>query len=283
MAIKWSEFDVLVLSTSGGKDSQTMLRQVHQQIIDQHWYGRLVVVHADLGRVEWQGVPELAAEQAAAYGWELEIVSRPEGDLLQHVLKHGKFPGQATRFCTSDHKTAQIAKLITREVDGWHQEHAKPGRKIADRRCRVANVLGLRSQESAKRAARDQVQLNTRLSNKTKREVFDVLPIQDWTEDQVWADIRESGVRHHEAYDLGMPRLSCCFCIFAKRDVLLLAGHHNTDLLREYAAVEAETGHQFLGKPGGRSSIRLADILADVEAGVQPDTSRLASGFGDMG
>jgi hypothetical protein len=29
---------------------------------------RLVVVHADLGRVEWQGTAELARRQAEAYG-----------------------------------------------------------------------------------------------------------------------------------------------------------------------------------------------------------------------
>lgn len=32
--------------------------------------------------------------------------------------------------------------------------------------------------------------------------------------------------------DLGMPRLSCCFCIFSPRSALLLAGKHNPGLRR---------------------------------------------------
>lgn len=60
---------------------------------------------------------------------------------------------------------------------------------------------------------------------------------------QVWARIRASGVRHHYAYDLGMPRVSCCFCIFAPREALLLAGKHNPELLAEYVRVERKNGH----------------------------------------
>ena len=36
-----------------------------------------------------------------------------------------------------------------------------------------------------------------------------------WKVEDVWARIKASGVEHHKAYDLGMSRLSCCFCVFA--------------------------------------------------------------------
>ena len=84
------------------------------------------------------------------------------------------------------------------------------------------------------------------------------------TVDEVWDTIKKSGVRHHEAYDLGMPRLSCTFCVFSPRNALLLSGHNNTEMLREWVAVEKKIGFTFTQK------IKLADILADVEAGVQP-------------
>ena len=54
--------------------------------------------------------------------------------------------------------------------------------------------------------------------------IDDWLPLHDWSVDQVWGRIRASGVPHHPAYELGMPRLSCCFCIFSPRSALLLVG-----------------------------------------------------------
>jgi len=77
-------------------------------------------------------------------------------------------------------------------------------------------------------------------SSNGRRTVDVWLPIHSWTADQVWQRIHASGVRHHPAYDLGMPRLSCCFCIFSPRSALLLAGKHNPQLLAEYVAVETK-------------------------------------------
>src|SRR3954451_4212836 len=89
-------------------------------------------------------------------------------------------------------------------------------------------------------------------------------PSTSWTVQQVWRRIRASGVRHHPAYDLGMPRLSCCFCIFATRPALMLSGKHNRPLLDEYVAVERETGHLF------RQNLSLASIASALDAGEEP-------------
>jgi hypothetical protein len=71
-------------------------------------------------------------------------------------------------------------------------------------------------------------------------------------------------VPHHYAYDLGMPRLSCCFCIFSPKPALLLAGKHNPDLLQEYVETEATIGHSF------RNGFKIAEIKAALDAGAQP-------------
>ena len=97
-----------------------------------------------------------------------------------------------------------------------------------------------------------------------KRRVDVWLPIHGWTATQVWARILASGVRHHPAYDLGMPRLSCCFCIFSPRSALLLAGKHNPGLLADYVAVEARIGHRF------RKELALADVQAALARGEEP-------------
>ena len=55
----------IVLNSSAGKDSQAMLDYV-AELADHAKLSRarLIVAHADLGRVEWPGTRELAQEQA---------------------------------------------------------------------------------------------------------------------------------------------------------------------------------------------------------------------------
>jgi 3'-phosphoadenosine 5'-phosphosulfate sulfotransferase (PAPS reductase)/FAD synthetase len=102
----------------------------------------------------------------------------------------------------------------------------------------------MRADESSARSKRPGYTPRTKASN-GRRTVSEWLPIHTWTAAQVWGRVKASGVPHHPAYDLGMPRLSCVFCIFAPRAALELAGRHNPELLDEYCAVEAEIGHRF--------------------------------------
>src|SRR5438046_10504548 len=75
---------------------------------------RLVVAHADLGRVEWPGTRELAEEQARHYGLAFYTVRRLQGDLLEHIAQRGMIPSPTARFCTSSHKRDQVSRLFTR-------------------------------------------------------------------------------------------------------------------------------------------------------------------------
>lgn len=75
--------------------------------------------------------------------------------------------------------------------------------------------------------------------------------------------MRAAGLVHH-AYTLGMPRLSCCFCIFAPRAALLLAGKHNPELLSEYVRIERKIGHTF------RHNFALADVQGALQNGEIP-------------
>jgi 3'-phosphoadenosine 5'-phosphosulfate sulfotransferase (PAPS reductase)/FAD synthetase len=243
----------IVVNSSAGKDSQAMLDYVVEQAdhagVSRH---RLVVAHADLGRVEWPGTRELAEEQARHYGLAFHAIRRPQGDLLDHIARRGMFPSPSARYCTSDHKRSQVMKVFT--------ALANRSRAAGVPICRILNCLGLRAQESPARARRLPFAFNEMASN-GRRRVDDWLPIHSWTTEQVWARIRASGVRHHPAYDLGMPRLSCCFCIFSPRSALLLAGKHNPELLAQYVEVEKRIGHRF------RKELSLAEIQAAVTKG----------------
>ena len=70
----------IVLNSSAGKDSQAMLDYV-VELASRTGVGRerLVVAHADLGRVEWPGRRALAEEQARHYGLAFYAIRQPQG------------------------------------------------------------------------------------------------------------------------------------------------------------------------------------------------------------
>lgn len=234
------DYDVLLVNSSAGKDSQAMLDLVVELADQADVIDRVVVVHADLGRVEWQGTRALAEEQARHYGVRFEVVRRTQNDLLDHVKARGRWPGMGpTRYCTSDHKRGPVRTLMTRLVRELDEMSWRKGRPV-----RILNCMGMRAAESPARAKMRGFE-HDKASSNSRRHVDKWLPIHAWTEADVWQRIRESGVRHHPAYDLGMPRLSCVFCIYAPRDALMLAGQHNPELLSEYVSVERLIRHKF--------------------------------------
>lgn len=246
-------FDVIIVNSSAGKDSQAMLDYVVEQARDAGVLDRVTVFHADLGRMEWEGTAELAEEHATHYALRFEKIKRPQGDLLDQVRKRGMWPSSTTRYCTSDHKRGQGRKVMTKLVTELG----------LDRPARVLNCMGFRREESPARAKKASYRYDTPASGKgTVRQVWEWLPILEWTLSEVWDRIRAAGTRHHWAYDLGMPRLSCCFCVLSSRSALVLAAVHNPVLLAEYVAVEAEIGHTF------QHGTSIADIAREAEAGV---------------
>lgn len=221
---------------------------------------RVVAVHCDLGKVEWQGTKELAEEHCKHYGIPLHVVRREKGDLLQQVRERGMWPDNKNRYCTSDQKRDQVAKLITYSVNDFIAGHFSG---IQSRAVQVLNCMGIRADESPARAKKLAFQINKRASN-GKRLVHDWFPIFNWSVGEVWGAIKSSGIKYHYAYDRGMPRLSCCFCVFASPAALMIAGKHNPELLAEYVEVEKSIGHTF------RNGFKIASIKERLDAGELP-------------
>lgn len=242
-----TKYTHIVINSSSGKDSQAMTDYVCELAHQQSVTDRLLMVHAELEREEWPGSKELAQHHAAIYEIPILIVKREAGGLLEHVQARGKWPDSQNRYCTSDHKRDPIAKVI---------RHLK-----SDGHAHVLNCLGMRADESPARAKRQPLSIDARLSN-GRRTVHTWLPLHGWTTADVWARIKASGVQYHYAYDLGMPRVSCIFCIFAPKAALLIAGKHNPSLLAEYVRIEKKIGHTF------RKTQTLASIKEELDAGV---------------
>lgn len=230
-------YDLILVNTSAGKDSQAMLDLlVERADAEGVPRSRLVCFHADLGRVEWDGTADLAAEHAAHYGLRIVTIARPQGDLLDHIEQRGMFPSSTTRYCTSDHKRGQGRKAMTMLVRELN----------LDRPARILNCMGFRREESPARRKKEPLRYDAPASGKgTVRHVDEWLPILEWTVGEVWARIAEAGTRHHPAYDAGMPRLSCSFCVLASKSALILAAQLRPALAAEYAAVEVRIGHRF--------------------------------------
>jgi 3'-phosphoadenosine 5'-phosphosulfate sulfotransferase (PAPS reductase)/FAD synthetase len=269
-AVDLTLHDYILVNTSAGKDSLAMLDFVCTLAKEQGVLDRVIAVHCDLGRVEWAGTKELGYQQCLRYGIPMHVVKRELGDLLRHVEERGKWPGASTRFCTSDHKTAQVKKLMTQLVDQFIEEHCLGNVNRPTRRVRILNCLGLRAAESPKRADMDPISQDP-ASNPTKKDVTRWLPIHGWSDAQVWSLIRSKGLPYHKAYDLGMPRLSCVFCFYAPAEALKLAGYHNPELLNEYVRVEEKIRHDFKHKEP------LVQIQAALQAGYVPSSKVDAS------
>ena len=268
-----TSYDWIVVNTSAGKDSQAMLDYVVRLARAAGVLDRVVAVHADLGRVEWEGTRELAERQAKHYGVRFEVVKREQNDLLDHVRERGMWPSSAARYCTSDHKRGPVRTLFTRLVSEWRRLEAEAAGTYIDgitplpragRPCRLLNCMGMRAEESPVRAKLPVFRASSPATGGNGLRVVDVWhPIHGWTTEQVWSAIRASGVPHHRAYDLGMKRLSCVFCIFAPESALMIAGQHNRSLLREYVKVEDETGHAFRGTAKKKFHLRVIQERLD--------------------
>ncbi|RZU46568.1 3'-phosphoadenosine 5'-phosphosulfate sulfotransferase (PAPS reductase)/FAD synthetase [Krasilnikovia cinnamomea] len=291
------DYDVVLINISAGKDSMAQLVAVVELARTQDYdLGRIIAVHCDLGRVEWAGTAELAEEHAHAMGVSflrlankvdlLEQVRQRKRNLVRKAgelrkaaeaaLAAGNLDvardleaqsdkkaaapawfSSAARYCTKSQKTGEVEKLMTALAKLWREAGN------TDRPVRILNTLGIRADESAARALKKPFGPDS--ATNTRRTVTRWLPIFDWSETQVWATIRASGLRVHGAYQIGMSRLSCALCVLGSRQDLVTAARANRDLVDEYAVVEDDVEATFQNATSIRQIAAEADRLGPLE------------------
>lgn len=242
---------LFVVNHSGGKDSQAMYLLLRQHVPA----AQLVIVHADLGAVEWAGA--IGHILATTAGEPLHVC-RSRRNLLQMIEERGMFPSPQQRQCTSDLKRGPIERTIrgiTRErqakgIESWGL---------------VVNCMGMRAEESSGRKKLAPFKLNPG-NSKAGREWYDWLPIHSMLEAEVFATIGAAGQQPHPVYALGMRRFSCVFCIMASEADLRTAARlaterpellNDPELYRKYVGLERSTGQVMLmpTKTNGRRSL----------------------------
>jgi 3'-phosphoadenosine 5'-phosphosulfate sulfotransferase (PAPS reductase)/FAD synthetase len=227
----------LVLSVSGGKDSDAMCHYLLERRQAEGWPGDVAMVHADLGRAEWRSTTDYVRDLARRKNVPLHIVRWTHGDLIDRIWQRYYadpsrpcWPSSKVRYCTSDLKRAPISR--------WIRKTYPTGRVVC--------AMGLRAAESSARAKKPTASVREDCAAPTlNRLILNWLPIHDWTESDVWDCIRRHGNVRHEAYRLGNHRLSCACCVLASVSDLLNGAAHNPETYRELCRIEAVTGYSF--------------------------------------
>lgn len=232
---------LFVVNHSGGKDSQAMLIKVREIVPAD----RILVVHATLPGVEWEGTEEHVYETSQG----LDVITVQAGKtFLEMVERRGMWPSPQYRQCTSDLKRGPIEKGIRGYLKANPQFNGL-----------VVNCMGLRAEESSSRAKAVTFKLNKR-NSKAGREWYDWLPIHNMLIGDVFRTIADADQLPHWAYVAGMSRLSCCFCIMSSRQDLITAAKLNPGLYREYVALEKKIDHTFLMPRKGQAPQGLESI-----------------------
>lgn len=235
----------VAIGVSGGKDSQAAAVATFRHLDRIGHTGPRLLIHADLGSVEWlESLP--ACERLAAFlGSELVVVRRKQGGLMEqwetrwrsNVLRYENLstvtlvPCWSTprmRFCTSSQKTAQAHSELKRRFKG----------------IPIVSVIGIRRDESSQRARANVADRDKSTGIWTWR------PILDWSAATVFSEIDASGLEPHPAYrQFGMTRVSCRFCIMSSLADLTAATcqRETHDLYREMVGLECRGTFAFQG------------------------------------
>ncbi|MGF6870740.1 phosphoadenosine phosphosulfate reductase family protein [Paraburkholderia sp. MM5477-R1] len=252
---------VVAIGVSGGKDSVACALAVARYLDLIGHTGPRVLVHADLGRVEWKDSAPACERLAAHLGWELMTVRRQAGDMLARWQKRWEnnvtryrelscvrlilpWSTPSMRFCTSELETAVITSALKKR----YPTHD------------IVNVTGVRRQESS---ARSKMPVAAPLAALTRRgnQGMTWNAIIEWPVEDVFQEIADAGLALHEAYTrYGASRVSCAFCIMSSLDDLRAAAGctDNHDLYREMVAIEAASTFAFQGQRW------LADVAPDL-------------------
>lgn len=239
---------VAAVGVSGGKDSQACALAVEEHLNAIGHTGPRVLIHSDLGRVEWKQSLAKCEELAAALGWELIVVRRNAGDMMDrwlvrwdnNVTRYANLEAVKVilpwstptwRFCTSELKSAIINSALKKRFPGQD----------------VINVTGIRRQESSSRAKMPVAKLNPACANKGGAG-WTWNPIIEWDVQEVYDIIERRGLELHEAYtQYGMTRVSCAFCIMSSASDMLASSkcEDNHAIYREMVELEARSTFAF--------------------------------------
>lgn len=249
----------VAVGVSGGKDSSAVAIRTLEYLDEVGHRGPRLLIHSDLGRVEWRQSLPMCEKLAERLAVELVIVRRQQGDLLDRFRERWKnnvrryadlscvklilpWPTAAMRYCTSELKTSVICRELVRRFPG----------------NRIISVSGIRREESSIRAKAPIAAIQPKLSSVGRRTSgLDWHPIIHWRRSEVLGFLRRRGFELHEAYTrYGSSRVSCALCFLSSQSDLAAATMcaSNAGIYQDLVRLEVESTFAF------QSTHWLADV-----------------------
>lgn len=241
---------VVAIGVSGGKDSIAAAIRLAEYLDDIGHAGPRILIHADLGSVEWKDSLPVCERLASQIGWELVVVQRKAGGMMERW--EGRWANNlarylsldcvklilpwstpSMRFCTSELKTAVICSALSKRFKGKD----------------ILSVTGVRHQESSARAKMPVAMPQAKLTRKDS-EGWNWNAIIGWTTAEVFEYIALKNGPLHEAYTkYNSSRVSCLFCIMGSIGDLIASASctDNHSTYRRMVALEILTGFAFQG------------------------------------
>lgn len=240
----------VAIGVSGGKDSDIAALETSAYLDAIGHQGTRVLIHSDLGRVEWADSLPQCERLAERLDLELIVVRRAAGGMMErwqtrwanNVARYAAlecvklilpWSTAAMRFCTSELKTAIICRELVRRF---------PNQTIL-------SVSGIRREESAKRKLAPIAKAQPKLSSVTHvTRGYDWHPILELTKADVFAAHERHNFPLHEAYrTYGSSRVSCAFCILGSQADLSASTTcaANADIYREMVDLEITSSFSF--------------------------------------
>ncbi|MDA8119897.1 MAG: phosphoadenosine phosphosulfate reductase family protein [Gammaproteobacteria bacterium] len=260
----------VAIGVSGGKDSQACAALVIDHLNRIGHTGPRILVHCDLGMVEWAESLPACQDLARHLQTELAILTRPAGGLMERWearwrSSQARYKAMDTmtlvlpwstpsmRFCTSELKTHLITAALRRRFKD----------------IPIVNVTGVRRAESAGRA-RATIASPNRGASRAESPYWDWRPLVDYSTEDVFTAIDQAGLTPHRAYtEFGMSRVSCAFCIMSNTADMQASARNpeHIPLYRRMVALEAASSFGF---QGGRwlADVRPEVLTPDLQAAV---------------
>lgn len=207
--------EVIFVNHSGGKDSQAMLAK----LVDMGLKDKLVIVHADLGEMEWESMHDWIEENS--FGIPVHVVKSELG-FFELCRKYKRLPSGQARFCTSALKTLPCERFM--------KAYCKE-RGIT----KAISALGIRAEESPSRAKKGEWIQKTRLLT-----IWN--PIIHYKIEEVKEEIAKANQKLHWVYSKGYTRLSCVMCVFGRVGEHKQMAQDRPELFEKMADLEEELG-----------------------------------------
>ncbi len=250
----------VAFSVSGGKDGAAAALLV-SKFLDEigHPKERRMLIHADLGSIEWSDSLPSCERLAKHLGIPLQVVRRNGGGMVERWLSRWEssiarykalstvmvvapWSSATNRFCTSELKIDVIGSAMKK----WARTFAP----TKDAPVNLISVMGLRRSESAKRAKAPTLSPFLKASlPKSGINAFNWNPILTLSKEEVFQLHKDFGFPLHIGYSLGNERISCMFCVLAGVNDLTVGSRQPqaAEVYRRLVQLEVDSLFSFQG------------------------------------